>query len=253
MPHLHPEPLLPRPGGCPALTPPDQRHHAAPDTTDQQLRERIGEKLLQLRREEAVVLSESPRLCLVCDEQVEQHAALRKGNIQSASSGCGRCWGVPGCWGEASGCSLQAQREEVELPHSQERGLHVQGEEELQTLQENYKSVYLHPATYAFALLSAGSLLRVRGGERSTINACRARAGVGIIRPPATTPSWTAPMASASTTTWSSPPTGWDAKGAGGGLGCAPRQRHPARVCGRAEGAVRVPPPPRPRPLLPIL
>ncbi|XP_050710052.1 uncharacterized protein LOC126994815 [Eriocheir sinensis] len=45
----------------------------------QQLRERIGEKLLQLRREEAVVLSESPRLCLVCDEQVEQHAALRKG------------------------------------------------------------------------------------------------------------------------------------------------------------------------------
>ncbi|XP_050733134.1 uncharacterized protein LOC127006824 [Eriocheir sinensis] len=73
----------------------------------QQLRERIGEKLLQLRREEAVVLSESPRLCLVCDEQVEQHAALRKGNIQSghsASSGCGRCWGVPGCWGEASGC-----------------------------------------------------------------------------------------------------------------------------------------------------
>ncbi|XP_050708918.1 uncharacterized protein LOC126993816 [Eriocheir sinensis] len=75
----------------------------------QQLRERIGEKLLQLRREEAVVLSESPRLCLVCDEQVEQHAALRKGNIQSsqsASSGCGRCWGVPGCWDEASGCRV---------------------------------------------------------------------------------------------------------------------------------------------------
>ncbi|XP_050705488.1 uncharacterized protein LOC126990889 [Eriocheir sinensis] len=55
---------------------------------------------------EAVVLSESLRLCLVCDEQVEQHAALRKGNIQSASSGCGRCWGVPGCWGEASGCRV---------------------------------------------------------------------------------------------------------------------------------------------------
>ncbi|XP_050706392.1 polyamine deacetylase HDAC10-like [Eriocheir sinensis] len=137
-----------------------------------------------------------------------QQLRERTGNIQSASSGCGRCWGVPGCWGEASGCSLQAQREEVELPHSQERGLHVQGEEELQTLQENYKSVYLHPATYAFALLSAGSLLRVV----DEVFAGRARAGVGIIRPPATTPSWTAPMASASTTTWSSPPTGWDAK-----------------------------------------
>ncbi|XP_050705685.1 uncharacterized protein LOC126991037 [Eriocheir sinensis] len=128
--HLHPEPLLPRPGECLAPTPPDQRHHAAPHTTDQQLRERIGEKLLQLRREEAVVLSESPRLCLVCDEQVEQHAALRKGNIQSgqsASSGCGRCWGVPGCWGEASGCSLGGPGGGGGA-HTQPgtRGLHVQ-------------------------------------------------------------------------------------------------------------------------------
>ncbi|XP_050708611.1 polyamine deacetylase HDAC10-like [Eriocheir sinensis] len=74
--------------------------------------------------------------------------------------------------------SLQAQGEEVELTHSQEHvafmfSLQAQGEEELQTMQENYKSVYLHPATNACALLSAGSLLQVRGGERSTISACR--------------------------------------------------------------------------------
>ncbi|XP_050708888.1 uncharacterized protein LOC126993765 [Eriocheir sinensis] len=62
--------------------------------------------------------------------------------------------------------SLQAQGEEVELPHSQEHvafmfSLQAQGEEELQTIQENYKSVYLHPATNACGLLSACSLLRV--------------------------------------------------------------------------------------------
>ncbi|XP_050709234.1 polyamine deacetylase HDAC10-like isoform X2 [Eriocheir sinensis] len=141
--------------------------------------------------------------------------------------------------------SFQVQGEEVELTHSQEHvafmfSLQAQGEEELQTIQENYKSVYLHPATNACALLSAGSLLQVV----DEVFAGRARAGVGIIRPPATTPSRTAPTASASTTMWPSPPTGWDAKGAGGGPGCAPRQRHPAFVCGRAEGAVRVPPPP---------
>ncbi|XP_050704002.1 polyamine deacetylase HDAC10-like [Eriocheir sinensis] len=106
-----------------------------------------------------------------------------------------------------------AQGEEVELTHSQEHmafmfSLQAQGEEELQTLQENYKSVYLHPATYACALLSAGSLLRVV----DEVFAGRDRAGVGIIRSPATTPSQTAPTASASTTTWPSPPTGWDAK-----------------------------------------
>ncbi|XP_050714237.1 uncharacterized protein LOC126997281 isoform X3 [Eriocheir sinensis] len=48
----------------------------------QQLRERIDEKLLQLRKEEAVVLNESPRLCLVCDEQVEQHCSLTEGEHQ---------------------------------------------------------------------------------------------------------------------------------------------------------------------------
>ncbi|XP_050705883.1 histone deacetylase 6-like [Eriocheir sinensis] len=86
--------------------------------------------------------------------------------------------------------------------------LQAQREEELQTLQENYKSVYLHPATNVCALLSAGSLLQVV----DEVFAGRARAGVGIIRPPATTPSRTAPTASASTTMWPSPPTGWDAK-----------------------------------------
>ncbi|XP_050706030.1 polyamine deacetylase HDAC10-like isoform X1 [Eriocheir sinensis] len=65
--------------------------------------------------------------------------------------------------------SFQVQGEEVELTHSQEHvafmfSLQAQGEEELQTIQENYKSVYLHPATNVCALLSAGSLLQAEPG-----------------------------------------------------------------------------------------
>ncbi|XP_050703240.1 uncharacterized protein LOC126988896 isoform X2 [Eriocheir sinensis] len=58
--------------------------------------------------------------------------------------------------------------------HSQEHvafmfSLQAQREEELQTLQENYKSVYLHPATNVCALLSAGSLLQSGMGDAEAL------------------------------------------------------------------------------------
>ncbi|XP_050687799.1 histone deacetylase 6-like isoform X2 [Eriocheir sinensis] len=155
----------------------------------QQLRERIDEKLLKLRKEEAVVLSEAPGLCLVYDEQMEQHRSLTEGEHPERPERIQRVWEMLGRAGVLGrGKQLQsrvAQREEVELVHSKEHvalmfSLEAQGEEELQILQENYKSVYLHPTTNACALLSAGSLLQVV----DEVFAGRARAGVGIVRPP---------------------------------------------------------------------
>lgn len=54
----------------------------------------------------------------------------------------------------------------MELVHTKEHvefmfSLESMGEEELQILQESYKSVYLHPKTNDCALLSAGCLLQV--------------------------------------------------------------------------------------------
>ncbi|XP_063863444.1 histone deacetylase 6-like isoform X3 [Scylla paramamosain] len=151
--------------------------------------QRVDDKFQSLRQREGVRLRLEPRLCLVYDEGMELHHSLTEGEHPERPERIRRVWEMLCRVGVVERCrvlqSRRAQREEVELVHTKEHmefmyKLESMDEEELQILQESYKSVYLHPKTNDCALLSAGSLLQVV----EEVWQGRARAGVGLIRPP---------------------------------------------------------------------
>lgn len=151
--------------------------------------QRINDKLQCLRQREGVRPRLEPRLCIVYDEGMELHHSLTEGEHPERPERIRRIWEMLCRVGVVERCrvlqSRRAQREEVELVHTKE---HVEfmhkfesmDEEELQILQESFKSVYLHPKTNDCALLSAGCLLQVV----EEVWQGRARTGVGLIRPP---------------------------------------------------------------------
>ncbi|XP_045138133.1 histone deacetylase 6-like isoform X3 [Portunus trituberculatus] len=151
--------------------------------------QRINDKFQCLRQKEGVRVRFEPRLCLVYDEGMELHHSLTEGEHPERPERIRRVWEMLSRVGVVERCrvlqSRRAQHEEVELVHTKEHvefmyKLESMDEEELQILQESYKSVYLHPKTNDCALLSAGCLLQVV----EEVWQGRARAGVGLIRPP---------------------------------------------------------------------
>ncbi|XP_071547214.1 uncharacterized protein HDAC6 isoform X2 [Panulirus ornatus] len=146
-------------------------------------------KLIQLKQKERTESLPESKLCLVYDEEMSEHRNLCESEHPERPERVERIWEYlkkNKILERATVLqSRKATRAEVGLVHTKDHidlmySMEALSEEELQSLQENYKSIYLHPKSNVAALLAVGSLLQVVDNVCSN----KTLSGIGVVRPP---------------------------------------------------------------------
>ncbi|XP_067008201.1 histone deacetylase 6 isoform X1 [Anabrus simplex] len=129
------------------------------------------------------------RVCFVYDERMMKHKNISDPSHPERPERLSSIYSCLEDYGLLERChqlqSRSATKEELLLLHSK---AHIEQMEEaknlklkeLNKLEENFRSLYLHPASYDSACLSAGCLLQV---VDSVLNG-ESRSGIAIVRPP---------------------------------------------------------------------
>ncbi|XP_069991653.1 uncharacterized protein HDAC6 isoform X4 [Penaeus vannamei] len=155
----------------------------------QEAKEKIGLQLARLKQDKPPQMFGNNRLCLVYDEAMSNHHSLLEKEHPERPERTERIWKTLKQFGIIERATLlqsrYATQQELELIHTHEHvnlmaSTSAQSEKELLSMQDKYKSIYLHPKSNEAALLAAGSLLQVIDDVCSN----KSLSGIGVIRPP---------------------------------------------------------------------
>ncbi|XP_042878465.1 histone deacetylase 6-like isoform X3 [Penaeus japonicus] len=155
----------------------------------QEDKEKIRLKLARLKQDKPPQMFGNNRLCLVYDEAMSNHHSLSEKEHPERPERTERIWKSLKQFGIIERATIlksrYATQQELELIHTSEHvnlmtSTSLLSEQELMSMQEKYKSIYLHPKSNDAALLAAGSLLQVIDDVCSN----KSLSGIGVVRPP---------------------------------------------------------------------